>query len=116
MIAEGDLEPPECHLQDHQELYDLVTSQLDDDGSVELYGCWDGDEKEMAVQEENIPASSILDHRFWFRERGIYRITTVEPNGDHPPGAQAQTLEKMARIIAEIARSEQTGQVNEPQE
>ena len=106
-IANGDCEPPENHIQDHQELYDLVTSQIDEDGGVELYGYWDGDEKEATEQEENIPASLLLDHSFWFRHRGIYRITTDEQDGDHRVGPQAQNWEKLAHIIAEIARSEQ---------
>ena len=104
MIAEGDLEPPENHIQDHQELYDLVTSQIDDEGGVELYGCWNGDEKETAEQEENIPASLLHDHSFWFRERGIYRISTREQDGEHRAGLQAQTWEKMARLFAGIDR------------
>jgi hypothetical protein len=106
-IANDDCEPPENHIQDHQELYDLVTSQIDEDGGVELYGYWDGDEKEATEQEENISASLLFDHSFWFRHRGIYRITTDEQDGDHRVGLQAQNWEKLAHIIAEIARSEQ---------
>ena len=82
----------------------LVTSQIDEEGGVELYGCWNGDEKETAEQEENIPASLLLDHGFWFRERGIYRITTSEQDGEQRAGLQAQTWEKMARLLSGIDR------------
>jgi len=74
MIEHGECEPPEDHVKDHQELHDLVVSLIDDDGYVELFGCWDGDEQDRAEHEEEIPASRLLDKGFWFRERGLYRI------------------------------------------
>lgn len=74
MIDQGEYEPPEDHIQDHRELHDLVISLMDDDGYVEFYGCWDGDERERTEHEEEIPASRLLDDGFWFRERGLYRI------------------------------------------
>lgn len=78
MIEQGECEPPDDHIQDHQELYDLVSSLLSDGQPVELYGCWDGDERDETVHRESLPASRILDTGFWFRERGFYRITQSE--------------------------------------
>ncbi len=78
MIENGECDPPEDHLQDHQELHDLVTSLMSDGGCVELYGCWDGDEREKVEHEEEIQASRLLEENFWFRERGLYRIINSE--------------------------------------
>lgn len=77
MIEQGECERPDAHLEDHQALHDLVRSHLARDGYVELYGCWDGDEREKAEHEEEIPPSRIIDERFWFRERGLFRITAA---------------------------------------
>ena len=78
MIEQGGCEPPESHVQDHQELHDLVTSLINEGGSVELYGCWDGDERDTAEHREEISAPRLLDKEFWFRERGLYTITHSE--------------------------------------
>lgn len=74
MIEQGDVEPPEDHTQNHQELHDLVISLIDHDGYVELYGCWDGDERDKTEHEEEILSSRLLDNGFWFRERGLYKV------------------------------------------
>jgi hypothetical protein len=74
LIALGEAEPPEDHLRDHQELHDLVVSLLDEGGRVELYGCWDGDEREAAAHAVEIPATRLLEGDFWFRERALYGI------------------------------------------
>jgi hypothetical protein len=81
MIEHGECDPPKDHIQDHQELHDLVTSLLKDGGYIELYGCWDGDEPQKAEHKEAIPASRLLDEEFWFRERGLYTVTKSEQRG-----------------------------------
>jgi len=78
VIENGECDPPEDHIQDHQELHALVTSLTKDGGCVELYGCWDGDERDKAEHEEVIPATRLLEEDFWFRERGLYRISDSE--------------------------------------
>jgi hypothetical protein len=78
MIENGECEPPVDHIQDHQELYNLVISQIRDEGCIEIYGYWDGDEQEKTEHEEPISASRILYTGFWFRERGLYRIIHSE--------------------------------------
>jgi hypothetical protein len=57
-------------------------SLLDEEGCVELYGRWDGDERDKAEHEEEIVSSRLLDERFWFRERGPYRFRLAGDNGD----------------------------------
>ena len=89
MIEQGECDPPEDHVQDHQELYDLVISLIDDGGFVELYGCWDGDERDTAEHREAILASRLLDDGFWFRERGLYTITNTANKTPHPTAGNA---------------------------
>lgn len=78
IVEQGECEPPDEHLPNHQQLHDLVVSLLEaDDGEehyVELYGYWDGDEQYPTAHEEVILPSRLLDEAFWFRERGLYRI------------------------------------------
>lgn len=78
MIEQGECDPPDDHIQDHDELYDLVSSLLSEGHSVELYGCWDGDERCETSHQQTIPAHRLLDEKFWFRERGLYRIIQAE--------------------------------------
>lgn len=79
----GDLEPPDDHVSNHRELFDLVTSLLDRGSRfVELYGCWSGDEQERTERREEIPASSLQDDKFWFRERVLYRIERYSQSGN----------------------------------
>lgn len=75
LIEQGEVDPPDNHMQNHQELYNLVASLFDSDLSVELYGCWNGDERDQTEIEEQIPPSRLLETNFWFRERCLYRIT-----------------------------------------
>lgn len=77
LIKEGGHEAPDDHERDHRELYELVTSLLSGGHSVELYGCWNGDESEPAEQRETIPAERLLDYGFWFRERGLYTVKGI---------------------------------------
>lgn len=88
MIEHGECDPPDDHVRNHQELQDLVISLIDDDGYVEVYGCWDGDEGYKAEHEEEILASRLIEEGFWFRERGLYRIKTANKTVQstrHPP-------------------------------
>lgn len=76
LVDSGDREPPDDHPSNHRELFDLVMGLLDRGVRiVELYGCWSGDEQEQTEQLEEIPPSKLLDDKFWFRERVLYRIS-----------------------------------------
>jgi hypothetical protein len=86
MIEQGECAPPDDHIQDHQELYDLVSSLLADGHPVEFYGCWDGDERDETVHRQSITADRLLDPGFWFRERGFYGITQSEQAGSSNGG------------------------------
>lgn len=86
LTAGGDCEPPDDHLSNHRELFDLVTSLLDRGARfVELYGCWSGDEQELTERREEISASRLRDDKFWFRERVLYQISSRDPSGDDGP-------------------------------
>jgi len=90
MIENGEYEPPEFHIRDHQELHDLIVSLPGEGRTVELYCCWDGEESETTAHDENILPSRLLDGSFWFRERALYRIISSEhapPAGRPRPGA-----------------------------
>jgi hypothetical protein len=76
LIESGDGIPPDDHVKNHRELFDLVMGLLDRGVRiVELYGCWSGDEQEQTEHHEEIPATRLLDDKFWFRERVLYRIS-----------------------------------------
>jgi hypothetical protein len=75
MIQQGECEPPDDHLRDHKELHDLVSSLLSEGHPVELYGCWDGEERDPTMHTETLGSDHLLDIGFWFRHRGLYRIT-----------------------------------------
>ena len=75
MIGEGECEPPDDHLRDHHELYDLVFSLLSNGHPVELYGCWDGDEEHRTEHRETIVPERLMDTGFWFRSRGLYSLS-----------------------------------------
>ena len=65
--------------QIHHELFEFISPILDTLGTVELYGCWNGDFSEPVEHREEIVLDRLLDRKFFFRERGFYTITKSEP-------------------------------------
>ncbi len=78
---QGESSPPDHHLQNHHELLQLVTHLLEGAEYVELYGCWSGAERHPTEDDEQIEPSRLVEERFWFRERVLYRILTPKPGG-----------------------------------
>ncbi len=84
LFDSGDREPPDDHTSNHRELFELVTQLLDHETKVvELYGCWSDDVQEQTEQLEEIPPSKLLEDKFWFRERVLYRISGFDHCSDN---------------------------------
>jgi hypothetical protein len=70
----GEDEMNDKNIQNNQEaLYNYIKTYVTE-GSVELYGCWDGDYNEQAESREEIAIEDILDKDIFFKERGFYSI------------------------------------------
>jgi hypothetical protein len=78
MIEQGECEPPDDHIQDHEELHDLISSLIFRGHPVEIYGCWDGDESYQTAHKESISLDRLKDTSFWFRDRSLYQIFQSE--------------------------------------
>lgn len=61
--------------KNHRELFDFLTPLVAEGGSIEIYGCWDGDFEESIKHKETISLNRLLDRKFFFRERGLYIIS-----------------------------------------
>lgn len=71
----GEDEMQDKSIKNNQDsLFKYITSNVSE-GSVQLYGCWDGDYDEQAESTEVIAIEEILDKDFYFKERGFYSIT-----------------------------------------
>jgi hypothetical protein len=67
--------------QIHRELFEFVASLISTNGTVELYGCWDGDFEDPIEHREVISVDRLIDRSFFFRERGFYTVTNSEQAG-----------------------------------
>ena len=74
IIDQGECDPPDSSLQNHQELHDLIRPFLEAGEAIELYGCWDGEESYRTEHQEEIRSGRLLEPNFWFRQRGLYKI------------------------------------------
>lgn len=84
LFESGDGIPPDDHVKNHRELFDLVMGLFDRGVRiVELYGCWSADEQEQTEHRAEIPATRLLDDKFWFRERVLYRICGFDQRSDN---------------------------------
>ena len=50
-------------------LADYLTACLEDEETVELYGCWSGEEQDEPVRKREIVVADLRDERFFFIER-----------------------------------------------
>ena len=70
----------------HQQLRDYLFREFKVESFVELYGCWDGDEKEAVKFQEEISLDRLAEPTFCFHERGFYRV--IMPADSQPPDAR----------------------------
>ena len=57
----------------HEKLVDFIIKNNPDEKSVELFALWAGDIY-PAEYKETIKLNDILDHNFYFKERGLYTV------------------------------------------
>jgi len=60
----------------HQKLRDYVEPLLEHNATVELYGCWSGEEDSLPESRQDIRLSHLVSQEFYFRERGLYTVYT----------------------------------------
>jgi hypothetical protein len=61
--------------RNHAELAAFLREHLGGEPFVELYGCWSGNEKEVARFDDEIDADELEEPGFCFREQGYYRVS-----------------------------------------
>ena len=59
----------ESKRENQRRLADYLATCLEDEESIELFGCWSGDEQEAPVREREIDVADLLDERFFFIEK-----------------------------------------------
>lgn len=57
-----------------KDLYEYTGNIISEGGKVELYACWDGDFKEVAMCKTFIPATELISKEFLLKERGFYTL------------------------------------------
>lgn len=60
--------------KNHDKLVKYIKAYKADNPLIEIYGCWDGDFKEVSESVEEISIFDLLDKDFYFKERGFYTI------------------------------------------
>jgi hypothetical protein len=74
-IPDEDRDPEEEREKqtNQQQLHDLLIA-LSPKGSIELYGCWDGDFELPPREQDTIKLSRLLDEHFYFHQRCHYKV------------------------------------------
>lgn len=57
------------HSENQAQLHGYVKQCLEDEKTIELYGCWSGDESLSLEHERSITVEELLQDDFWFAER-----------------------------------------------
>jgi hypothetical protein len=58
----------------HEQLVAYVSKELSSGDPVEFYGIWEDDVKLPPLSDQSIELSRLTDPKFYFRDRGRYRI------------------------------------------
>jgi hypothetical protein len=76
---QGEPEDPVATQSDHEALARYLHEVLAQNRSVQIYGCWSGEESQPLEQQRTVEVSEIASPEFAFRERELLTVTPEPP-------------------------------------